>query len=181
MRAPDLRVMVVRSEASNHKQPIEESVMSIVRRSPEVPSSLVSLWERDPFQSMREWIQRDPFTGLDIGANNATVFSPSVEVRETQEGLELRADLPGMTEKEVDVSLRGNRLTISGKREHERKDEKANYYVVERGYGEFRRSFALPESFDTTKALAKMTHGVLTVAVPRVAKEEARKLDVRTG
>jgi HSP20 family protein len=156
--------------------------MSIARRNPAHPATQAGFWDRDPFQAMRELMQRDLFGGLDtLGSTVSTTFSPHVEVRETQEGLELRADLPGLTEKDVEVSLHGNRLTISGKREHEKKDEKANYYVVERSYGEFRRSFALPESFDTSKALAKMSHGVLTIAVPRVAKEEARKLEVGPG
>src|SRR5262245_43358340 len=76
-----------------------------------------------------------------------------------------KADVPGVKESDLDVTLTGNRLTISGKREAERKEQTETYYAYERSYGDFTRAFTLPDGIDTNSVVADLKDGVLTVSV----------------
>ena len=89
-----------------------------------------------------------------------------MDVRETPDGFNCRVDLPGVKEEEVDISLTGNRLTISGQRQEETRDERDRYHSYECSYGSFSRSFMLPEGVDTDNVKAEMKDGVLNVSIP---------------
>ena len=108
---------------------------------------------------------------------------PSIDVSETDKEIEVKADLPGMDEKDVEVSLANGILTIKGERkaEKEDKDEKKNFHRVERSYGLYRRSIALPSEIDEDKVKASFAKGVLTVTMPKTAKAKAkvRKIDIK--
>ena len=110
---------------------------------------------------------------------------PSVDVSETDKEVEVKADLPGMDEKDVEVSLANGVLTIKGERkaEKEDKDEKKNFHRVERSYGLYRRSIALPCEIDEDKVKANFTKGVLTVTMPKTAeaKSKVRKIAIKGG
>ncbi|MSP52507.1 MAG: Hsp20/alpha crystallin family protein [Alphaproteobacteria bacterium] len=95
--------------------------------------------------------------------------SPTVEVSETDKQIEIMAEVPGVDEKDVDVSLSEGALTIKGekKSEKEEKDEKKNYYRLERRYGAFQRSFQMPGDIDDAKVEATFNNGVLKVVVPK--------------
>src|SRR3954447_17015525 len=100
----------------------------------------------DPFRAMDALLRWDPFRD-DLGAlapwSGGDV--PRFDVKETKDAFVLKADLSGVKEEEVDVSLSGNMLTISGKKEEEHKEEGEQYYATERTYGSFSRSFSLPD------------------------------------
>lgn len=100
------------------------------------------------------------------------VWTPNTDMSENDEEYVLTADLPGMSKKEIEINLQDNRLTISGERKKEAKEEKGNFLREERFYGRFVRSFTLPAAILEDKVKATFKDGVLTVHVP---KAEAKK------
>ena len=114
----------------------------------------------------------------------ATEFSvPAVDVTEDEKGYTIAAELPGIDEKDLDVSLTGDALTIKGEKHAEKEERDKNYYVSERSYGSFRRSFALPENVDRNAVGASFAKGVLTVTLPKTAqaRKEAKKIEVKAA
>jgi HSP20 family protein len=133
----------------------------------------------DPFRTFRDLLRWDPFAEMiDVfpRASEAMVFSPDVDIKETPDALVLKADLPGMRENEVDVAIAGNRLVISGRREHESRREDEQYYAYECQYGSFSRSFTLPDIYDADQVNAELKDGVLTVKVPTRPGAQARHI-----
>ena len=88
-------------------------------------------------------------------------------MKENKDGYVFRADLPGVREDDLDISLTGNRLTISGKREQEKHEQGDTYYANERSYGSFSRAFTLPDGTDAENVRADLKNGVLQVTVPK--------------
>ncbi|MBI3789650.1 MAG: Hsp20/alpha crystallin family protein [Gemmatimonadetes bacterium] len=115
---------------------------------------------------------------------NPTVgWLPAVDMTETNDELTLTAELPGMEEKDFDLSLENDLLTISGEKKEvrEAKDDETRFHSYERFYGAFRRSFMLPRSVDPEKIRAEFTKGVLTVHLPKSAKAKGRHIEVSAG
>jgi HSP20 family protein len=113
-----------------------------------------------------------------------SVFSapfPAVDINEDEKSFKVTAELPGLTEKDVEVSLSGNTLVIKGKKEEEKEQKEKGYYLSERSYGEFQRSFILPEGVDAEKIEAGVAKGVLTVTVPKTAQAAAKKIEVKSA
>jgi HSP20 family protein len=108
-------------------------------------------------------------------------FVPHFDVKESGEGFLFRADLPGVKESDLDISVHGNRLTISGKRDVEERKESESYFLLERSHGSFSRSFTLPDTADLERAKADLKDGVLTVVLPKRVEAQPRKLSVNTG
>ena len=121
----------------------------------------------DPFREMAAW-------------RGEMSFTPAFEVKETKDGYVFRADVPGIKEEDLEVHLTGQRLTISGKREEEKKQESETYYTYERSYGSFTRTFTLPEGCDGAKAHAELKEGVLTLLVPKTLEAQPKRIDVKT-
>jgi len=101
--------------------------------------------------------------------------NPAVDVTEDDKAYKITAELPGLEEKDVTVTVSGGMLTIKGEKSYEKdekdeKDEKQNRHVSERAYGSFQRSFALPDGVDDGKIAADMAKGVLTVTLPKTAQ-----------
>ncbi len=131
----------------------------------------------DPFEMMRELMHWDPFQ--ELGASRqGLAFSPSFDVKETHDGYLFQADLPGVKEKDLDISITGNRLTVSGKREAESKAEDERYYAYERSYGTFSRSFTLPEGIDPDHVRAELKEGVLTLSLGKKPEVKAKKIEL---
>lgn len=130
----------------------------------------------DPVDVMREMLQWDPFREMPSLAVRMPSFVPAFEVKETKDGFVFKADLPGIQEKDLDVSLTGNRLTVSGKREEETRREEERYFALERSYGSFTRSFTLPDGVDADSATAEMKDGVLTLRIAKKPEVKARKI-----
>jgi len=86
--------------------------------------------------------------------------------------------MPGIEEKNLDVKLTNNRLTVSGKRETEKTEQNETYYATERSYGSFSRSFTLPDGLDGEKVAAELEKGVLTITVTKKPEAAAKKVNV---
>ena len=113
----------------------------------------------------------------------AALLSPNVNVAETDKGLEVTADLPGIDQKHIEINLADGILTLKAehKAEKEEKDEKKHYHLVERSFGTFMRSFELPFEADTDKIEASFEKGVLKISVPRsaAAEKQVKKIAIK--
>jgi HSP20 family protein len=152
-----------------------------VRRSHTPQQMEPSGW--DPFRNMRDLFRWDPFREMAPLAPSpgGMTFAPDFEVKETKEGYQFKADVPGMTEKDIEISATGNVLTMSGKREAEKEDKDDTFYVYERTYGTFARSFTLPGSVDIEHIRAELKSGVLTVLVPKKAEAQPKKITITSS
>lgn len=121
-----------------------------------------------------------PFPGLRY-ESSFSVASPAVDIAEDETSFKLSAELPGMTEKDIQVSLSGATLTIKGEKRQEREETKKDYHLSERSYGEFRRSFTLPEGVNGEKIDAAFVDGVLTVTVPKTTPTAPKTIEIKAG
>jgi HSP20 family protein len=106
---------------------------------------------------------------------------PAMDLVETDEHFVIRADLPGLSDEDVNVELEDNVLTVSGERKAEREDRKEGYYRVERAYGRFQRSLTLPEGVDAEKIEASFDKGVLEVRIPKPEERKPRRVAISVG
>jgi len=143
---------------------------NLIRRSTENEA----YW--DPFRIMFEMFN-------DQGARDARQaeqhFAPSFEVFERKDGYVFRADLPGVKQEDLDITLNANRLTVSGKREAEERKEGERFYAYERSFGSFSRSFTLPEGVDAEHVAAELKNGVLTLVVPKKPEIQPKKISIK--
>lgn len=105
-------------------------------------------------------------------------WTPAVDVYESENAIEIKADLPGMTEKDIDVSVENNTLTIKGERQFENEEKRENYHRVERQYGSFYRSFQLPNTVDVSKINANFKNGILELALPKREETKPKKISI---
>ena len=112
-----------------------------------------------------------------------TAWAPAVDIYETENELVIKADLPEISEKELDVRVENNMLTIRGERRFEQKVKEENYLRMERAYGSFSRSFSLPNTVNTEAVKAEYKEGVLTLTLPKRAelKPKQVKINVTNG
>lgn len=110
----------------------------------------------------------------------AGVVDPAIDVTENDESITLTAELPGLAEEDVDLTVREGVLTLKGEKKHERDEEKDNVHVTERSYGSFQRSMPVPDRVDAEKISAKFDKGVLKVVMPKKAEAVApsRRIDI---
>ncbi len=106
---------------------------------------------------------------------------PAMDLVETGDAFVLRADLPGVTEKDVKLELEDNVLTISGERKAEHEERKEGYYRVERAFGSFARSLTLPDGIDPEAVQASFNQGVLEVRIPKPEQRKSRKVAINVG
>ncbi len=106
-------------------------------------------------------------------------FSPKIDVSETDTAIYIAADLPGIEEEDIKVELHQNLLTIEGTKQAEAEEENKTYYVVERSYGHFRRSITLPYEVDTSTIEATFANGVLKIRIPKPAKPDESKKQIK--
>ena len=104
-----------------------------------------------------------------------------MDLAETKEGLELTVELPGLEEKDVEVTVRDGLLTVSGEKKFETEEKDKNYRFVERSYGSFSRAIELPEGVTPDQIKATLSKGVLRVTVPTPPKPEPKKIEVRSA
>ena len=127
----------------------------------------------DDFTHGEHW----PFRALSAGNGK---LSPDIDVSETDKNIEVTAELPGVDEKDVDVSLSDDMLTIKGEKKSETEKTEKDYHLVERSYGSFERVTQLPCEVDADKVKAKFKQGVLKITLPKsqTAKAKAHKIAI---
>ena len=136
----------------------------------------------DPVRLMRDMLRWDPFREMAPAISpEAQVYAPAFEVKETKESYVFKADVPGLKEQDVEVSLTGNRLTVTGKREAEKEEKTDTFYTYERSYGTFTRSFTLPDQADVEHVKAELKSGELTVVIPKTAAAVAKRIPVSSA
>ncbi len=106
---------------------------------------------------------------------------PAMDLVETEDAFVLRADLPGLSEQDVNIELEDNVLTVSGERKAEHEERKEGYYRVERASGNFSRSLTLPEGVDPEAVTANFDRGVLEVRIPKPEQRKPRKVAISVG
>ena len=133
----------------------------------------------DPFAAMRAEMDRvfDSFLGPGFGrfpllSRSEPEFAviPSIDVRESESELVVEAELPGLDEKDVNVTLKDGVLSVEGEKKSEREEKKDDYHLTERNYGSFQRSFRVPDTIDADKVKATFDKGVLRVTLPKRAE-----------
>jgi HSP20 family protein len=157
---------------------------------PEQPQMVMrdpfQMMTRDPFQLMRE-MMIDPFRVFQQmapwGETREMIWNPSFEVRETDDAFIFKGDMPGVRQEDLEISLVGNNLQITGKREREEEHEEGTVHTYERAFGQFTRTFALPESADVDKLRGDLKDGVLTIVAPKKAgaATHRRKIEIGAG
>jgi HSP20 family protein len=155
-----------------------------------MPASTPEAWR--PFESLRRDIDRlfEDFGGglwrspfrrsffdIEPGWRSQSAMSvmPAVDVTETDKAYEITAELPGLDEKNIEVKVADGVLTIKGEKQEEKEEKKKDYYMSERSFGSFQRSFQVPSGVDADKIEASFKKGVLTVTFPKSA--EAQKAE----
>jgi HSP20 family protein len=111
----------------------------------------------------------------------ARKFSPNIDVAETDKEIRVSAELPGMDDKDIEVNMNKDSLTIKGEKKEEKEDKGKDYYYVERSYGSFSRTIPLPVEIESEKAEAHFKKGVLTISVPKSPKaiESKKKIKIK--
>ena len=139
----------------------------------------MSLTHFDPLASIR--LFEDAFTRMVNEPRATRPWSPAVDIYETENELVLKADVPDVEPKDIDVRVENQTLTISGERKFEQENTSKGFHRIERSYGNFVRSFAVPNTFDTDNIAAGFKNGVLTVTLPKkeAAKPRQVKIEVK--
>ena len=128
------------------------------------------------------WKRWDPFRQLApylTGEEQPARFKPDFEIKETKEGFVFKADVPGIKEKDIEITMTGNRLTISGKREEDKEENTDTYYARECSYGGFTRTFTLPGGTDDHHIRAELNQGVLMLLLPKRPDQQPSRIEVK--
>ena len=115
------------------------------------------------------------------GGTAARRWVPAMDLVETEDALVLTADLPGLERDDVSIEVKDNVLTIAGRRESEHTDSAGGYHRVERAFGSFSRSLALPDGVEAEKVAAEFDKGVLKVTIPKPAERKPHRVEIGAG
>lgn len=155
-------------------------LLELEKWQPRVPS----LNTMDPFAEMADLRRMtDQVFGEFFGrtpsemASAEGLWSPMVDIYETKDGIRLTAELPGIKQEDIHLSIEGDTLTLKGERKHEMDVKEDQYYRIERSYGNFQRSILLPSVVDASQVKATYRDGVLEVQLPK--KEEAKPKEIK--
>ena len=121
----------------------------------------------------------DDYFGSGRRAFKSESWVPSVDVSETEDKIMVKAEIPGMDSKDIDISLSGDILIIKGEKKSEREETKENYHLVERSYGTFARSLRLPVGVEADKIEASYKQGVLTVTCPKKEEVKPKPIEIK--
>jgi HSP20 family protein len=135
-------------------------------------------WRGFGVPTLRRGFEGEPFWQREGGFGGSV---PAVDVAEDERAYHITAELPGMSDKDIEVNLSGDTLTISGEKREEREEKEKNYHFSERRYGSFRRSFAVPQGIDRDKIEASFKNGVLALTLPKTpdAMQRQKKIEVK--
>jgi HSP20 family protein len=139
----------------------------------------MSITHTDPLANLR--LFEDAFTRFLSEPRAGRPWSPAVDIYETADALVIKADVPEIDLKDIDVRVENQTLTLAGERRFESESDNKGYHRIERSYGQFTRSFAVPSTVDTEKVAAEYRNGVLTVKLPKkeAAKPRQVKIEVK--
>ena len=115
--------------------------------------------------------------GMDFQGSD-TVWSPAVDIAESEKGYEVKAELPGMKKDEIKISFKDDVLTLSGERKSEKEENGKNFHRIERSYGEFERCFHLPKNVKVSDIKADYKNGILTVNIPKSEEEKPKEIAI---
>lgn len=150
----------------------------LIRRIPSFPGWASTTRGLDEMRrDMERWF--DALSGLG-GSTTAGVF-PATNLSETDDAILVRAEVPGIDAKDLEVMVEGNTLTLAGKRETPMESGKISAHRREREWGSFRRSLTIPAKVDGDKIQARYVDGILTVELPKVAEARPRQITVQAG
>jgi HSP20 family protein len=121
---------------------------------------------------LRKYYDGDVFQGS---------WAPAIDMYETEESVVIKAELPGVSKKDIDIEVKENVLTLKGERTKDEEIKEENYHRVERYHGTFQRRFTLPAHVDSEKVKAKFTDGLLEITLPKVEAAKPKKIEVETG
>ena len=178
----------------------EAATKTLAKAQPETSQPPARTRERDFFGSLRNEVERvfedfdkgmwgfpsrwkgshlEPFRGRRL----SFALTPSVDIVEKDDMFELTADLPGVDEKNVEVKLSGDALIIKGEREEHKEEKKKDFYISERQFGAFERSFRIPDKVESDKIKAHFKNGVLTISLPKKpgAQKTEKKISISTS
>ncbi|WP_319799020.1 Hsp20/alpha crystallin family protein [Nitrobacter sp.] len=138
--------------------------------------------EANPLTMLQQEMDRlfDGFSKSFTGLSSRTLM-PSMDLAETDEKIELTAELPGMEEKDVQLNVVDNHLTIRGEKENQREEKEKDYHLVERNYGSFVRTVELPPGVNLDSIKAVMSKSVLKVTVPKPPPAQAKTIQVKAA
>jgi len=147
--------------------------------------TLITRW--DPYRElatlqdrMNRLFQETAGSG-ETSLTNSGAFVPPVDVYENEHGLRLKLEVPGIDEKDLDVRIENNVLTVRGERKFEKEEKEENFHRIERRYGSFVRSFSLPNTVDSEKVSADYKNGVLTLELGKKAEAKPKQIKVNIG
>src|ERR1041384_8320491 len=112
---------------------------------------------------------------------SSSSFSPAVDVYEDEHAVNLKIEIPGIDEKDLDIRVENNTLTVHGERKFEKEEKEENFRRVERQYGSFTRSFTLPQTVDSENVSANYDKGVLKISLPKKAEAKPKQIKVNVG
>jgi len=141
----------------------------------------------DPFTSLQKILQHslldEGWNGLSGGPTEAAAMPVKIDVKEDEKSFHVTADLPGLSEKEVEVSFDDGILTIRGEKKVERDEKQETWHIVERSSGSFARKLSLSVPIDAAKIEAKFAKGVLSILLPKQAQEQnnTRKIEIQAA
>lgn len=118
-------------------------------------------WSKEPGEELREG-----------------VWQPPVDIVEDENSVILKAELPGLDQKDIEVRIEDSTLTIRGERKHDTEIKQENYHRIERYYGSFQRSFTLPQTIDQEKVKATCDKGILTIVLPKREETKPKQITV---
>ena len=139
----------------------------------------------DPFRELHTLRNRmsrlfeEQYGGREDALMSSGAFVPPVDIYEDQQGIQLKLEVPGIDEKDLNINVENNVLTVSGERKFEKEQKEENFHRIERRYGSFVRSFTLPNTVDTEKITADYNSGVLNIHL--VKREEAKPKQIKVN
>ena len=154
--------------------------MNLLRRKPSetslVPTNMLARMRDDMDRVFDRWFDLP----LDLGwRTNGESWMPPLDVIDGENEVTIKAEIPGMAAKNVDVSISGNRLTLSGQKDESTEEKGESYRVSERRFGSFQRSFELPDGVDAEKVNAEQSDGVLTVKIPKLKPAKSKRVPIK--
>jgi len=146
---------------------------------------MANMTRRSPNRTLRS-LQREVDSLFDRFFDRATdedstsaVWAPQTDLMETDDAFQLRLDVPGMSTDDIEINLQNGTLTVSGERTSERTEEGEEYVRVERAFGNFHRTFSLPDAVDESNIKATYENGVLSIHVPKTEESTRRQIEIQ--